>query len=58
MKEIKELPVPVAPELLIQVGAVAVVVSKRCFALYPVYDVSLHSFRNGWKKPINYKKAS
>lgn len=40
------VPVPIAPELLVQIGAVAVIVSKRCFTLYPVYDVSLHSFRN------------
>lgn len=37
-------PVPVAPELLIEIGAMAVVVSKWCFALNPVYNVSLHSF--------------
>lgn len=52
------LPVPVAPELLVQIGAVAVVVSKRCFTLYPVYDVTLHSFRNKQKKVVKDKKTS
>lgn len=37
-------PVTVAPELLVEIGAVAVVVSKRSFALDPVDDETLHSF--------------
>lgn len=44
-KKTNLLPVPIAPELLVQIGAVAVIVSKRCFTLYPVYDVSFHSFK-------------
>lgn len=52
------LPVPVAPELFVQIGAVAVIVSKRCFTLYPVYDVSFHSFRNKQKLVVNDRKTS
>lgn len=37
-------PVTVAPELLVEIGAVAVVVSKRSFALDPVDDETLHGF--------------
>lgn len=43
-KQEKDLPVPVAPELFVEIGAVAVVISKWGFALNPVYNVSLHSF--------------
>lgn len=37
-------PVPVAPELFIEVGLMALIISKRGFALNPVYNVSFHSF--------------
>lgn len=37
-------PVPVAPELLVEIHAMAVVVSEWGFALDPVYNVSLHGF--------------
>lgn len=37
-------PVPVAPELLIEIGSMTVVVSEWGFALDPVYNASLHSF--------------
>lgn len=37
-------PVTVAPELFIQIGAMAVVISKWSFALDPMDDKSLHGF--------------
>lgn len=41
---LNQLPVPIAPELLIEIGSMAVVISKRGFALNPVYNVSLDGF--------------
>lgn len=47
-KEVKirreDSPVPVAPELFIEIVAMTVVVSEWGFALNPVYNVSLHRF--------------
>ena len=39
----EDVPVPVAPELLVQVGAMAVVVPKRGLALNPVDNMAFHS---------------
>lgn len=43
---IADVPVPVTPELLIEVRLMAVVIAKGCLALNPVHDVTLHSFLN------------
>ncbi len=40
------LPVCVAPKLLVQILIVVELVSKRCFALNPVHNVTIHCNRH------------
>ena len=35
-------PIPITPELILEVRSMTLLVAERCLALYPVDDVSIH----------------